>query len=62
MGVMHCFQALSILFLCTGQTFGDNTSPQKKWESVACARQQFVQHLWHQPTTLVYYARLRGFY
>ena len=51
MVAMHCFQALSTLFLSTGQTFGDNTSPQN-WEPVARARQQFAQYLWHQPTTL----------
>jgi hypothetical protein len=51
MVAMHCFQALSTLFLSTGQTFGDNTSPQN-WEPVAHARQQFAQYVWHQPTTL----------
>ena len=32
--------------MCTGLTFGDNTSPSN-WEPIARARQQLAQHLWH---------------
>jgi hypothetical protein len=39
------------MFMFTGQTFGDNTSPSN-WEPVARSRQQLARYLWKQPDTV----------
>lgn len=49
---MHAFLVFRILFMSTGQTFGDCTSPAN-WEPVGRNRQQYAQFLWHQVSTLV---------
>ena len=43
---MHSAISNDTLIMCTGLTFGDNTSPSN-WEPIARARQQLAQHLWH---------------
>jgi hypothetical protein len=48
---MHVFLVFGVLFLSTGQTFGDCTSPAN-WEPVARNRQQYAQFLWRQVSTL----------
>jgi hypothetical protein len=49
---MHAFLVFGILFMSTGQTFGDCTSPAN-WEPVARNRQQYARFLWMQIATLV---------
>jgi hypothetical protein len=44
---MHAFLVFGILFMSTGQTFGDCTSPAN-WEPVASNRQQYARFLWMQ--------------
>ena len=48
---MHAFLVFGVLFMSTGQTFGDCTSPAN-WEPVARNRQQYAQFLWRQVLTL----------
>jgi hypothetical protein len=48
---MHAFLVFGVLFMSTGQTFGDCTSPAN-WEPVARNRQKYAQYLWHQANTL----------
>jgi hypothetical protein len=48
---MHAFLVFGVLFMSTGQTFGDCTSPAN-WEPVARNRQQYARFLWYQATTL----------
>jgi hypothetical protein len=48
---MHAFLGFGVLFLSTGHTFGDCTSPVN-WEPVARKRQQKARYLWNQATTL----------
>jgi hypothetical protein len=48
---MHAFLVFGVLFMSTGQTFGDCTSPAS-WEPVARSRQQYARYLWHQANTL----------
>jgi hypothetical protein len=48
---MHSFLVFGVLFMSTGQTFGDCTSPAN-WEPVARNRQQYAIYLWRQATTL----------
>jgi hypothetical protein len=50
---MHAFLVFGVLFLSTGQTFGDCTSPAN-WEPVARNRQQKARYLWNQATTLAH--------
>jgi hypothetical protein len=45
---MHAYLIRKTLYMATGQTFGDNTSPSN-WEPVAVSRQQHDKFLWHQP-------------
>lgn len=44
---MHACIIFDTLFMSTGMTFGDNTSPAN-WEPIARARQQLSQHFWKQ--------------
>jgi hypothetical protein len=52
---MHAFLVFGILFISTGQTFQDCTSPAN-WEPVARNWQQYARFLWMQINTLA-----RGF-
>ena len=48
---LHCKIANGVLFVDTGQTFGDNTSPSN-FEAVPNCRSQHAQALWHRPDTI----------
>jgi hypothetical protein len=48
---MHAFLVFGVLFMSTGQTFGDCAS-LANWEPVARNRQKDAQYLWHQANTL----------
>jgi hypothetical protein len=48
---MHAFLVFGVLFMSTGQTFGDCASPAN-WEPVAHNRQKYARYLWHQANTL----------
>jgi hypothetical protein len=48
---MHAFLVFGVLFMSTGQTFGDCTSPAN-WEPVERNCQQYARYLWHQANTL----------
>jgi hypothetical protein len=48
---LHACLLFGFLFMSTGQTFGDCSSPVN-FEPITCARQQYAQLLWLQPTTL----------
>jgi hypothetical protein len=48
---MHAFLVFGTLFMSTGQTCGDCTSPAN-WEPVARNRQQYARFLWKQIDTL----------
>ncbi len=49
---LHACLLFGFLFMSTGQTFGDSTSPAN-FEPVARARQQYAQYLWQQADTLL---------
>jgi hypothetical protein len=51
LGAMHAFLVLGVIFMSTGQTFGDCTRPAN-WEPVVRNQQQYIWYLWHQETTL----------
>jgi hypothetical protein len=51
LAAMHAFLVFGILFMSTGQTFGDCAS-QANWEPVARNRQQYARFLWMQIDTL----------
>jgi hypothetical protein len=48
---LHCKIIDGILFIDTGQTFGDCTSPSN-WEPIAITRSQHAQALWHRADTV----------
>jgi hypothetical protein len=48
---LHCKIASGVMFVDTGQTFGDNTSPSN-FEAVPNCRSQHAQALWHRPDTI----------
>jgi hypothetical protein len=48
---LHACLLFGFLFMSTGQTFGDCSSPAN-FEPIARARQQYAQFLWSQKTTL----------
>ena len=48
---LHCKVVDGTLFVDTGQTFGDATSPSN-WEPIAICRSQHAQALWHQTDTI----------
>jgi hypothetical protein len=48
---LHACLLFGFLFMSTGQTFGDCSSPAN-FEPIARARQQYAQFLWSQATTL----------
>jgi hypothetical protein len=48
---LHCKIANGVMFVDTGQTFGDNTSPSN-FEAVPNCRSQHAQALWHRPDTI----------
>jgi hypothetical protein len=49
---LHACLLFGFLFMSTGQTFGDSTSPAN-FEPIARARQQHAQYLWKQADTLL---------
>ena len=49
---MHSAIFNGTLMICTGLTFGDDTSPSN-WEPVARARQQLAQYIWYDPATMM---------
>jgi hypothetical protein len=49
---LHACLLFGFLFMSTGQTFGDSTSPAN-FEPLARARQQYAQYLWQQADTLL---------
>lgn len=48
---LHACILLGLLFLMTGQTFGDRASPAN-WETIAKTRQQYARYLWTQDDTI----------
>jgi hypothetical protein len=44
---MHSYIVYGILYMSTGQTFGDTGSPGN-FDAIPLARQQVAMHLWHQ--------------
>lgn len=48
---LHACLVFGVLFMMTGQTFGDSPSPPN-WEVFARARQLYAQWLWQQDDTL----------
>jgi hypothetical protein len=48
---LHCKIINGTLFMDTGQTFGDNSSPSN-FEPIAICRSQHAQALWHRPDTI----------
>jgi hypothetical protein len=48
---LHSYVINGILFIETGQTFGDCTSPSN-WEPIAVCRSQHAQALWHRSDTI----------
>jgi hypothetical protein len=48
---LHCKIANGVMFVDTGQTFGDNTSPSN-FEAVPNCRSQHAHALWHRPGTI----------
>jgi hypothetical protein len=48
---LHCKIATGVMFVDTGQTFGNNTNPPN-FEAVPNCRSQHAQALWHRPDTI----------
>jgi hypothetical protein len=48
---MPAFLVFGVLYMSTGQTFEDCTSPAN-WGAMARNRQQYARYLWYQGTTL----------
>jgi hypothetical protein len=47
----HCYVLNGVLFVATGQTFGDTTSPPN-FEPIALCRMEHAQALWHRTDTV----------